>query len=328
MSKQELNQNTREDEIDLSVVFGEIKRLFISFLKAFLSIFFFLYKHKFVLLILLVVGIVAGYFWDKNTDGNYKTDLTLVTYYDSTDYLYNKIDALEKKIKQEDSVYLKKVFGANYVLVKEVKIKPILDIYKFISQSKIDKEIFELLIDDQDAEDFIENPINSMNYPFHRVKLIIKGENHHESITSQFLSFLNANDYYNTTKEIFLENNKDQLKQNRDVMNQIDKIIESVVKEQNSSKENLKVSINENQVIDNLLAKKKGLLINDGLLKTQIEKQQEIISIVDSNYTIDYKEKVTEKDKKYLLPIFLISLYLLTFLFKYIISKSKKFYNS
>ncbi|QTY26391.1 hypothetical protein [Flavobacterium sp. CS20] len=327
MSEHSTKPSTVDDEIDLGVVFGEIKRLFISFLKVILSIFFFLYKHKFVLIILLVVGVVAGYFLDKVLKTNYRTDLTVVTNYSSTDYLYNKIDALEAKIKQKDTVYLEQVFGSKYDLVKDIEIEPILDIYKFISESEENKEIFKLLLDEQDDVDkFLESHVNSYNYPFHRVKLIIKGQNHHKTITNQLLSHINANEYFTGIKDILIENYKQQLIQNKEIINQIDNIIESVIKEQNSSKENLKVSINENQVIDNILQKKKDLLKNDGFLRSQIQNQQEIIKKIDSNYALEYNEKITDKDKKYLLPLFLISLYLLFYLFKYVISKSKRFY--
>ncbi len=329
MSEQSSNQKPNDDEIDLGVVFGEIKRLFISFLKAFFSIFIFIYKHKFVLIVLLVSGIIAGYFWDKVSKPDYKSNLTLVTNYSSTDYLYSKIEALESKIKQEDSIYLQQVFGQHYDLVKNVKVEPILDIYKFIAQSEINKEIFELLLDEQDnVDEFLESPINSYNYPYHKVNFIIKGQNHHELISNQFISYINDNKYFNDIKEILVENYEQQLIQNKEVIKQIDNIIESVNQDQNTLIENLKVSVGEDEMINDLLQKKKDLLINNGQLKTQIQNQQNIIKTVDSNYALEDKEKITKKDKKYLLPLLLVGLYMLIYLTKYLLSKAKRFYAS
>lgn len=329
MSEKPATHSPNDGEIDLSRFFVEIKRLFVSLVKTFFSVFFFIYKHKFVLILLLIIGVALGYFWDKTSKGEYNTNLTLVTNYNSTDYLYNKINALETKIKQEDTVYLESVFGSEYKLVKSVEINPVLDIYKFIAQSEANKEIFELLLDEQDnVDEFLENPVNSYNYPFHRVKFYIKGQDHHKSISNQFISYINDKPYFNNTKEILIENYKEQLAQNKQIINQIDRVIDSLGKGKNSPKENLMVSINENQTLDNLLQRKKDLLINGGKLKTQIQNQQEIITTVDSNYALENKEKLSKKDKKYLLPLFLIGLYLLIYLFRYIISKSKKFYTA
>ncbi|TKS57071.1 hypothetical protein [Mesohalobacter halotolerans] len=329
MNEQPPYKKPNENEVDLGLVFGEIKRLLFYFLKTILSVFIFIYKHKFILLFLLLAGVISGYFWDKSSKGNYETDLTLDTYYNSTDYLYNKIQAIETKIKQEDSLYLQQVFGNQYDLVKNVKIEPILDIYSFIAQSESNKEIFELLLDEQDDVDkFLEKPLNSYNYPLHRVKLIIKGNNHHKLISDKFISYINDNKYFNSIKEILLENYEQQLVQNNQILNQIDRIIDSVGKGKNSSIQKLMVSINENQILDDLLQRKKNLLTNDATLKTQIENQQEIIKIADANYTLEKNDKITDKDKKFLLPLFLIGFYMLIYFLKHLISKAKRLYAS
>ena len=324
MSEHSSSQKSVDDEVDLSFIFSAIGRFFKNLLKGFLRIIGFFYRHKFVLVTLVIFGVVIGYFIDKNVESPYKSNFIVSANYNSADYLYNKVEAIDKKLIQQDTIALEKIFGDDYEMVKRIEIEPILNIYGFIGQSTSNAELFELLSVDEDMKEFINEPVNSRNYPFHNINIVIQGNQNHKTVSQSFFTYLNANEYYQNLKQVNIKNDKKQLKQNDSVKKQIDKIINSL-SNKNLEKDELLVSISDNNVLDDLLKRKRDLLNSERYLENNLINKQEIISIVDSNYALDYDKKITEKDKKILLPLLLLVLYTMFFFFSYTIRKSKRF---
>ena len=321
------SRNSEYDEIDLSFIFQKIGDFFKNLLIGFLQIIAFYYKKKWILIALVVVGGVLGYFWENSAEDKFKNNFIVAANYESADYLYNKIDAVDSKIKLVDSTFLEKAFGEHYLNVKSIEIEPVVNIYDFIGQSESNSELFELLSEDEDMAEFIKKPVNSRNYPNHIINIIVEGENEdrHKIITDNFFTYLNNNEYYNNSKRISLKNTLLQIDQNQQVRQQIDAVVNSVVNQSVIEGKNPIVSIKENQVIDDLLEMKDLTLNKDKYLETQLENQQKVIRVVDANYQIEYEGSVFSKDKKFLLPLILILLFSVIYLIKYIVNKSQSF---
>jgi hypothetical protein len=60
----------------------------------------------------------------------------IVAPFKSTDYLYAKIDLLSSKIAESDSVFFKLNWLPQYAALTKIKIEPIVDIYKLISNNE------------------------------------------------------------------------------------------------------------------------------------------------------------------------------------------------
>lgn len=323
-----VNKKDTSDEIDLSYVFQKIgvslKSLFIGFLE----LISFYYKKKWMLLSLIVLGGVLGYFWENYKEDKFKNNFVVASNYGSSDYLYNKIKSIDSKLELQDTLFLKMVFGKHYSDVKSLDVEPIVDIYNFIGQSESNKELFELLSDDvPDVPEFVKEPINSRNYPHHMVKLIIENESVsvNKTISKRFFTFLNDNEYFNKAKEISLNNTLLQIDQNKEVRSQIDQIVKKVADQGSIESQKTMVSIQDNKVLDDLLKRKDETLNEDKRLKINLANMQQVIKIIDANYLNKYDETLLSKDKKLLAPLLLIILFSLIYLIRYLVSSSQRF---
>ena len=142
MSEQPSIQKPVDDEIDLSLLFKAIKNFFKNILKGIINIFSFFYRHKFVLIGLIVLGAILGYFYEKSIEKTYTNDLLVSPNFSSTDYVYTKIDVLDKKMQVQDTLFLKNIFGENYEQIKSIEIKPVIDINNLISQYGANEDFF------------------------------------------------------------------------------------------------------------------------------------------------------------------------------------------
>ena len=321
------SKNTDHDEIDLGFLFQRIGQFFKGLLTGFLKIIIFYYRKKWILLGLVIIGGLLGYFWEQNSKEKYKNNFIVATNYNTTDYLYNKVEAIDSKIKLKDSTYLNKVFGESYLNVKAIEVEPIVSIYSFIERSESNRELFELLSEDEDMAEFIKKPVNSRNYPYHIINLIVEGEAHrmHEEVSDRFFYHINDNEFFNKAKEINLQNTLLQIDQNVEVRQQIDAVIRAIADQGGSGDRKTTVSIQDNQVIDDLLKRKDLTLNEDKGLKTRLENQQKLIQQVDRNYQIEFEDSILNKDRKLLLPLFFVLLFSLFYLIGHLKRKAEKF---
>ncbi|RRO22294.1 hypothetical protein [Flavobacteriaceae bacterium 14752] len=323
MSEQPSNQKPNDDEIDLGVVFKAIQVFFKKLLLGIINIFQFYYRHKFILIGLIVLGSFLGYFYEQTAEKTYTNDILVAPNYGSSDYLYTKIDAIDNKVAADDSLFLKGVFGKHYNKIKSLEIKPVADIYSFVSRNETHQDLFELLFEEEGNIEFIENPINSRNFKYHHIYLEIKGKEYHQELSNALLIFINNNTYYEDIKSLSLENLKLQLKENKEIIKQIDSIISTAQKEKPISLGSSELSFSDNSGLNDLLGKKKGLIEQQRDLQSAMVSQDETIKIVDVNYKVLDNEDFMKKEKTKLFPLLLIILYSMFFLIRYIAKKAK-----
>ena len=92
-------------------------------------------KNNFIIiLILFVLGSGLGSFIDKY-NYTYDNQIIVTPNLSSVDYLYNKIDLLSSKLKENDKVFFKSI-GVNSEIISSIEIEPIIDVYSFINDSK------------------------------------------------------------------------------------------------------------------------------------------------------------------------------------------------
>ena len=323
MSENKENSNNLDEEIDLRVVIRYINSLINSLIRGLIQIVRFFYKYKIQVILLIVLGGVLGYFADNYAKLKYKSNFVVSSNFESADYLYNKVELFENKIKQKDTVFLKEIFGENYKLVKGIEIEPVIDIYDFINSNEINVELFELLSDNEDLKEFVTNPVNSMNYEFHKINLYIMGKMNHEALSDSFFEYLNSNVYFERLKTITLESNKKLLRENDSSLSQINELINSISK--SGIGDNMVISVTEKPVLDDLLERKRRLINEEKDLRNNIQNKTEIITTVDANYSLDYERELFEKSKKILIPLFFVILFSSYFLIKLLVKKGKQF---
>lgn len=103
-------QNNDSQEIDLSQISRKIGGFFDGIIFNIFRIIFFLKRNIVLVGILLVLGAGLGYFLDK-TNKNYENQIVVIPNFDSVDYLYSKIELINSKVKEGDTIFLKNVVG-------------------------------------------------------------------------------------------------------------------------------------------------------------------------------------------------------------------------
>lgn len=323
MNEQTSSKDPIDDEVDLSVVLKSIKNFLKKILLSFFNIFNFFNKHKFVLIGLIVLGAVLGYFYEKNTPKTYTNDLLVTPNFESSDYLYAKVEAINNKISIEDSLFLKEVFGKQHKKVTSLEIKPVIDIYNFVSENEANQNLFELLFEEEESIDFIENPINSRNFRYHRIYLAIKGGTFHQELSQALIDYINNNTYYNDLKVLSLESLEKQLVENHIIIKQIDSILRNAQAGNSLALDSKAMFFSDNTGLNNLISQKENLIRKQQFIKRDMLSQTNIIKLVDANYKILDTEDFLKKDKVKLFPLIFVVLYSLIFLLRYIFKKAK-----
>lgn len=323
MSEHSTKPTSVDDEIDLGVVFKAIQNFFRKIIITLLNVIRFYYKHKFILIALIVVGLVMGYFWEKSFEKTYTNNLLVTTNFESADYLYAKVESLNNKVEIGDSVFLYSVFGKNYKSVKSIEIKPFIDIYNFVSKRESNKDVFELLFEEEANLEFLENPINSKNYKFHNIVYKVEGENNHEKLSNTLITYFNNNSYFNEIREASQINLKKIIDDTRNSINQIDSILTYSRQQRSIKVEENELSFSDNTGLNDLVIAKRDLGRYLGILQNDMITETEAIKFVDGNYKVIDNEELLNKNKIKLFPLVLIILYSLIFLFRYISNKVK-----
>ena len=97
-------QNNDDQEIDLAVISKKINNFFQGInASIFRGIQFFI-RNWIIVLILVFTGFGLGVFLDS-TQKSYEHEIIVAPNFQSTDYLYAKIDLINSKIKEHDTLF-------------------------------------------------------------------------------------------------------------------------------------------------------------------------------------------------------------------------------
>jgi hypothetical protein len=313
MSEQ-TSQNA-SDEIDLGVVFEKIKSFFKSILIGIIQIFQFFWKHKFVLAGLLVIGVGLQLYLKSTSESTFSNQFLVKANYSSTEYLYSKVNSINLKLKADDSLYIKDLFGEHYDKVKEIEVVPVIDVYGLVNKSKENKETFELLLDEFGDISFLSDEININEYTTHKIKIYIEGQAYNEKISNRLYDHLASNSYYNELKTATLESYKEQLQQNKAIRIQIDSILKDQKGNTLPKLDNNAINFSGSQDLNKLLIQKQELLLNDLTLRNRLSSNDEVLKIIDSSFGV-FSE---ERNQSYLIiPSIFLGIYFLFFFFRYL----------
>lgn len=311
----ENNSNPSSEEIDLGFLLDKIKSFFKAFLVGILQIIQFFWKHKFPLIGVGIAGIALGLYLASTAERIYVNELLIQPNYKSTQYVYDKVDNINFKIKNNDSVFLSEAFGSHYKKVKGLEIEPIVDVYNLIGESKEIQETFETLYVESGDASFFDEDINKINYSKHRIKLLIEGDEYNDSLTTAFFDFLKSNSFYEKQSELIYNKLKEQLEENKLMMRQIDSVIAFVQKNPSPQLTSNGLSFSGSQEVSGLLDRKRTLSIYDLELLERLSSEEDVIALVDKTTGI--------MDRSYnfsfkIVPFLFVGIYCFIFLFIYL----------
>ena len=224
------NQNTNQNpDVDLSAVKQQLKNYFTKANDSFFDIILFIKRNIIAIVILLIIGVGLGIFLDT-TSKVYSQKIFVTPNFGSVDYLYEEVGLLSAKVKEHDTLYLKKMGIQNVKKVSKIEIEPIVDIYDFINDripgqdnNKID--LFKIISENGEVDKIVEEKTTSRNYKYHVITITTTEKFGYKQLVTPFLDALNSNPYWLQVQTQTLNNLKLKMKANNAMMVQADKIL-------------------------------------------------------------------------------------------------------
>ena len=308
---------TEEEQIDFEQISNKIGNFFQSVNKRTFNGIQFVIKNKIILILLLIIGFGFGMFLDQ-INQTYKSELIVAPNFESSDYLYSKIDLIESKIKEGDTIFLKSIGIQEPSKIKKITIEPIVDVYGFINDedSKQNLDLLKLMAEDGDLKSIIKETTTSKNYTFQTINLITKGTTETKKTIEPILNYLNTSVYYKIIQKITVKNIQQKLSADEETVTQINGILNefSNTSSANNQKSDKLVYYNENTQLNDLIKSKELLVKEIGILKIKLLTSDKIIK--ESTITLNIENKKLLNNKlKFIIPFVLIFGFVMIVLF-------------
>ncbi len=287
----------------------------------------FFIKNRVVIFGLLLLGFGVGIYFDS-TIKSYNHQIIVKPNFGSTEYLYSKIDLIDSKIKQKDTVFLKSIGIESPLNITLIEINPIIDIYSFVNSKAItdvntkaitDKsenntvnlELFKLLTEADDINKVIQGKLTSKNYSHYTINIKSKDFISEENTIIPLLKYLNQNEYFNKVRSTAISNIILKMKKNEEIIIQIDNLLNEFSSSINGvQKSNKLVYYNENTQFNEIIASKNNLIWELGCQRTGLLDIDAVIKKISCVTNVQNNENINGK-LKFILPLFLIFVFIL-----------------
>lgn len=313
--------NNHQEEIDLGYLLNKVNQVFKKAVKLFFELIGFFIKFWIIVLALLVIAIAYGYYKDYNTKTVYDNKAIVIPNFESVDYMYAKVDALNAKIESRDTVFLKQVLDTNHRKLRKIELEPIVDIYNFISKSRENIDIFRIFVQSQELDEYIEEYSNSKYYKYHTLNLRIRDEESAELIFGKVLEFLNDNEHYSSYGATHRKNLEFQIKEYDNMITQFDSLIASMSR---NNIPNQGVAMFDYTNLHLLFERKRDMMKEKLEVEKKLTDYEETIKLVDVEYNLETEARLSSKIKY---PIFVFIGIILLFFAQYTLSWLRKIAN-
>lgn len=309
-------QNTDNQEIDLSQISKKIGIFFENISTAIFRGFIFFRRNILWVGILFALGVGIGIYLDK-TSKVYDNQIIVCPNFGSTDYLYAKIELINSKISDGDTIFLKDVVGLKEPKkFKKITIIPITDVYKFIDNKEQNFELIKLLAEDGDIKKIVNESLTSKNYPYHLISYTTSKVTSNEETLQPLLDYLNNSDYYKIIQKEFVNNIKIKMAQNDTIISQINGVLNSFSGTVNSAQKSDKlVYYNENTQLDAIIKTKDLLVYEQGTHRLELVNLDKIVKENSNTLNIRNVNNINGK-MKLVLPFLFVFIFILVGFFK------------
>lgn len=308
-----MNQNIPEQqsqEIDLKQVTHKIGSGFNNFgYFVFNSIQFF-FKHAIAIVLLLILGFAAG-FYLNTVQKKYHHQIIVLPNFNSAEYLYSKINLLDVKIKDRDTVFLKSIGIKDPRKLKKIEIEAVIDPYTFVKNNESNMELLKMIADDGSMEKVVKDEMTSMKYEYHKILFTTRDKIDRESMIDPIMNYLNNNNYFTLVQGKVITNLKNKIISTEQTLNQVNGILDNFSSDLKSSNQNqFTYYNNENSQIDDILKTKNNLVSDLGYYKIELINTEQIIKELSVTENVQKESSVPV-----MLPTLFVLLYIFTILF-------------
>ncbi|MGX7667855.1 hypothetical protein [Flavobacterium pedocola] len=301
--------NPNDQEIDLNQLSKKIGDKIQFFIDWLFDGFLFLIRNKYIVGGLFVLGVGLGIYMDRSTKV-YDHQVIVTPNFESTDYLYAKIDLINSKIKEGDTLFLKSIGIKSPKKFSKIEIEPIVDVYRFIEGKEQNFEMLKLMAEDGDLKKIVEENLTSKNYTYHSISYTTKGTTTEAKTMTPILNFLNDSEFYKRIQKEQVNNINVKIKENDSIIKQIDGVMNQFSKAVSSNQKSDKlVYYNENTQLNDVIKTKEALINEQGSKRLELVVSDKVIK--DSSYTLNVKNtKAVNGKMKFVLPLFFVGLFI------------------
>ncbi|PKP19266.1 MAG: hypothetical protein CVU07_00220 [Bacteroidetes bacterium HGW-Bacteroidetes-23] len=300
--------NSDNQEIDLALIAQKVNGIYESFLNKLFRFILFVKKNFILLVVLFVLGAGIGFYLDKKVK-TYDHQLIVSPNFGSTDFVYAKIDLLQSKVSEGDTVFLKQLGIKNTKKFGKIEIKPIVDVYKFIENNKENFDLIKLLAEDGNIDKVVENKLTSKNYPFHLITFKTSKLTTEIETVEPILNYLNDSKHFKLLQNEYLSNIKIKMKANDSTIAQIDGLMNQFKNRINSNQSDKLVYFNENTQLNDVIQTKEALIREQANLRISMVNLDKIIK--ETSVILNEKNsKGTQGKMKFIIPIVFLLLFI------------------
>lgn len=310
------SQNNDNQEIDLSQISKKIGNFFEDLATTIFRGFLFFQRNILWVGILFVLGVGLGVYLDK-TIKIYDNQIIVIPNFGSVDYVYAKVELINSKIEDNDTLFLKDVIGIKSPKkLKQISITPIADVYKFINNSDKNFELIKLMSEDGDIKKIVNESLTSKNYQYHTISFSTIDLTSEDKTVQPILNYLNDTDYYEKIQNEYVNNIKIKMVANDSIISQINGFLNAFKNTVNGSQKSDKlVYYNENSQLNDVIKTKDLLVYEQGTHRLELVNFDKIIK--DNSVTLNVKNnKMVNGKMKLLLPFLFVFLFVLIGYFK------------
>lgn len=309
-------------EIDLNQLTKKISAWFNNFAYfVFNSIQFFL-KHGIALLLLLILGLTAGYYLNI-VQKNYDHKIIVIPNFDSAEYLYSKINLLNVKIKDNDTLFLKSLGIKDPKKLKKIEIEAVVDPYTFVKNSESNMELLKLIAEDGSMEKVVNEEMTSMKYEYHKIFFTTRDTINRDNTIGPIMKYLNDNNYFTLVQEQIIVNLKNKIIFTEQTLNQVNGILDNLAIGGNNNGGDSKLMYynNENSQVDDILRTKDNLVSQLGYYKIELVNKEQIVKELSVIANLQHESSVP-----IMLPTLFVGLYIfIVFFIKFYKNQAARF---
>jgi hypothetical protein len=309
-------KNIEDQEIDVSIIFKKINGFFQGISTSIFRAIQFVIKNIIIIVILFGLGSGLGIYMDK-TYKSFDHQIVVTPNFGSVDYLYSKIDLIESKIKENDTLFLKSIGIKNPQDLSLIEITPVIDIYSFVNNSAITTEknsqnfeLVKLLSEGSDINKVIKDKLTSRNYYHHTIHLVTNHYTTSEKTIKPILDYLNRNEYFEIIQKVENNNILIKMKKNEEVIDQINNLLaEFSTTSASNQKSDKLVYYNENTQLNEIIRTKNNMLVELGTQRMDLINFDKVIKKTSEVINIQNTKKLNNK-LKLVLPILFIFIFI------------------
>lgn len=326
--KQPNNPQNSSDEIDLGQLFQLIGRGFNTIFRFFLRVFLYLKKNIAILAALVIIGLAIGYGLNQIISKKLKTEVIVKPQMESKNFLYDVIDEVQSNIEAKDTLFFESI-GIDKIDFDglEVSISRVVE----VGTSEMDMQYLELLqsFENTDAiADIVRAELQNKSSFNHRITFFYKNAELGNDFANKIMAYINSNQYFEGLIEIYRVNASSRIKENQDLLKQVDEIITNYATKmgkESTRADNGKIVLDNQETVNitGLFNLKNEIIRDIESKKIELQERTESIKVINFGKPQQVQKSFFGKNIV-LIPLIFLGLFFLVSLLHYLNKKASE----